>query len=53
MSAPQLLWTLEQGLGRAWTPEVESAWAEVYGLLSAVMRGAAEQEAMVPQRASA
>jgi hemoglobin-like flavoprotein len=48
-----LLWTLEQGLGRAWTPEVELAWAEVYGLLSAVMRGAAEQEAMVPQGASA
>jgi hemoglobin-like flavoprotein len=48
-----LLWTLEQGLGRAWTPEVESAWAEVYGLVSAVMRGAAEQEAMAPQGVSA
>jgi hemoglobin-like flavoprotein len=39
-----LLWTLEQGLGPAWTPEVEEAWAEVYGLISAVMRGAAERE---------
>jgi hemoglobin-like flavoprotein len=48
-----LLWTLEQGLGRAWTPEVEQAWAEVYGLLSAVMRGAADQETMVPQGAPA
>jgi hemoglobin-like flavoprotein len=50
-----LLWTLEQGLGGAWTPEVEEAWAEVYGLISAVMRGAAERERVdsrgVPARA--
>jgi hypothetical protein len=32
---------------------VEQAWAEVYGLLSAVMRGAAEHERMAPQNASA
>jgi hemoglobin-like flavoprotein len=38
-----LLWTLEQRLGRAWTPAVASAWTEVYGLLSAVMRTAAER----------
>jgi hemoglobin-like flavoprotein len=37
-----LLWTLEQRLGRGWTPAVASAWTEVYGLLSAVMRTAAE-----------
>ncbi|HEY6994037.1 MAG TPA: globin family protein [Xanthobacteraceae bacterium] len=37
-----LLWTLEQGLGPAWTPAVASAWSEVYELLAAVMRGAAE-----------
>lgn len=37
-----LLWTLEQGLGRAWTPAVASAWTELYELLAAVMRGAAE-----------
>ena len=37
-----LLWTLEQGLGRAWTPAVASAWSEIYELLAAVMRGAAE-----------
>jgi hemoglobin-like flavoprotein len=48
-----LLWTLEQGLGRAWTPEVEEAWAEAYGLLSAVMRGAAEHARIAPQSASA
>ena len=35
-----LLWTLEQGLGRAWTPEVEAAWKDVYGLLSGIMRQA-------------
>jgi hemoglobin-like flavoprotein len=36
-----LLWTLEQGLGRAWTPEVAAAWTEVYGMLSGIMRNAA------------
>ena len=35
-----LLWTLEQGLGSAWTPEVAAAWKEVYGLLSGIMRQA-------------
>jgi hemoglobin-like flavoprotein len=38
-----LLWTLEQGLGQAWTPEVASAWTEVYGFLSGIMRKAAAQ----------
>jgi hemoglobin-like flavoprotein len=36
-----LVWTLEQGLGRAWTPEVAAAWTEVYGMLSGIMRNAA------------
>jgi len=36
-----LLWTLEQGLGRAWTPAVASAWTDVYGMLSGIMRNAA------------
>src|SRR5215813_131494 len=36
-----LLWTLEQGLGRAWTPAVASAWTEVYAMLSGIMRTAA------------
>lgn len=40
-----LLWTLEQGLGRAWTPAVASAWTEVYGLLAGVMRRAGREEA--------
>jgi nitric oxide dioxygenase len=36
-----LLWTLEQGLGAAFTPEVKAAWAETYGLLAGVMKKAA------------
>lgn len=32
-----LLWTLEQGLGADFTPEVGIAWAEAYGLLSGLM----------------
>jgi nitric oxide dioxygenase len=32
-----LLWTLGQGLGDAFTPDVEKAWASVYGVLSGVM----------------
>lgn len=39
--AGALLWTLEQGLGEAYTPEVVDAWAAVYGLLSTVMIEAA------------
>lgn len=36
-----LLWTLEQGLGSAWTPEVKAAWSGAYALLADVMRKAA------------
>ena len=36
-----LLWTLEQGLGDAFTSEVEDAWTKVYGLLSQIMIDAA------------
>jgi hemoglobin-like flavoprotein len=32
-----LLWTLEKGLGEAWTPEVASAWIAAYGTLSTYM----------------
>jgi hemoglobin-like flavoprotein len=32
-----LLWTLEKGLGEAWTPEVADAWAAAYGTLSTFM----------------
>ena len=32
-----LLWTLERGLGEAWTPEVADAWTAAYGTLSGYM----------------
>jgi nitric oxide dioxygenase len=32
-----LLWTLEKGLGDAWTPEVAGAWTAAYGTLSGYM----------------
>src|ERR1700710_155309 len=32
-----LLWTLEKGLGEAWTPEVADAWTTAYGTLSGYM----------------
>ena len=40
-----LLWTLKQGLGSVWTTEAATAWEEVYGMLSGIMRHA-QQEAM-------
>lgn len=39
-----LLWTLEQGLGDAFTDEVKGAWTDVYTLLADVMI-AAQKEA--------
>jgi nitric oxide dioxygenase len=36
-----LLWTLEQGLADAWTPDVKAAWTAAYGTVAGVMRGAA------------
>ncbi len=40
-----LLWTLEQGLGDAFTDEVKNAWAAVYEVLANTMKqGAAEAE---------
>jgi hemoglobin-like flavoprotein len=36
-----LLWTLEHGLGDAWTPAMAAAWTELFGQLSGVMKGAA------------
>lgn len=40
-----LLWTLQQGLGEAFTPEVADAWAEVYGFLAETMKAAAREAA--------
>jgi hemoglobin-like flavoprotein len=36
-----LLWTLEAGLGKNFTPEVKEAWTAVYGLLATTMKNAA------------
>ena len=38
-----LLWTLEKGLGSAFTPEVKDAWIAVYGLLAGTMKNAAKE----------
>jgi hemoglobin-like flavoprotein len=38
-----LLWTLEKGLGSAFTPEVKDAWIAVYGLLASTMKNAAKE----------
>ncbi len=37
-----LLWTLEQGLGDAFTLEAKDAWTAVYGTLAATMKQAAK-----------
>jgi hemoglobin-like flavoprotein len=39
-----LLWTLEKGLGRSWTPDVAAAWASAYAALSGFMINAARSE---------
>ena len=41
-----LLWTLDQGLGDDFTPEVEEAWTETYVTLSTVMKEAAAAAAV-------
>ena len=39
-----LIWTLEKGLGSAFTPEVRDAWITVYGVLAATMKAGAVQQ---------
>ena len=54
--AAALLWTLEQGLGDAFTPEVKEAWTAAYLTLAGVMNDAAhahpaaDHSAMHPHR---
>lgn len=43
--AAALLWTLEKGLGEAYTPQVAEAWTATYTLLADVMKDAASQPA--------
>ena len=40
--AQALLWTLGQGLGPAFTPDVKDAWTQVYTLLATTMIEASE-----------
>lgn len=40
-----LLWTLRHGLGSAFTPAVEAAWTQAYGVLSSAMIAAAKEGA--------
>jgi hemoglobin-like flavoprotein len=39
-----LLWTLEKGLGPAFSSEMKDAWATVYGVLATVMKDAARTQ---------
>lgn len=39
--AAALLWTLEQGLGAAFTSDVKAAWTSAYGVLAGTMKDAA------------
>ncbi len=48
-----LLWTLEQGLGPDFAPEVRDAWAAVYGILAGTMKDAAYKGAASDAVASA
>ncbi len=42
-----LLWTLEQGLGEKFTPDVKAAWTEVYTVLATTMKDAAAERMLV------
>ena len=39
-----LLWTLERGLGAAWTSDVAAAWTAAYSMLSELMISAASSD---------
>ena len=43
--ASALIWTLETGLGDAFTPEVKAAWVETYTILATTMKDAAAEQA--------
>lgn len=42
-----LLWTLEQGLGKEFTPDVREAWTAAYTTLASVMKAAAKDSRAV------
>ena len=41
--AEALLWTLHQGLGEYFTPDIAAAWSSAYGILADVMKAAAAE----------
>jgi hemoglobin-like flavoprotein len=41
--ARALMWTLEQGLGPAFTPDTKAAWTETYAVLASVMKAGAQE----------
>ena len=47
-----LLWTLEQGLGDAFTQPVKAAWTEAYTVLSSVMQKGADGSVASPRPVS-
>lgn len=49
--AEALLWTLEQGMGDDFTPEVRNAWVAAYTLMAAVMQQGARD--LAPSRVAA
>lgn len=44
-----LIWTLQQGLGKDFTPALQSAWVEAYTTLAGVMMAAAKRTELVAQ----
>ena len=51
--AAALLWTLEQGLGDAFTDEVRDAWISTYSVLADTMKAAAAAETARTEAATA
>lgn len=49
--AQALLWTLEQGLGDDFTPELREAWTIVYGVLAGAMQGGAQDTVLASHAA--
>jgi hemoglobin-like flavoprotein len=47
-----LIWTLEKGLGDAFTPPVKAAWVEAYTTLAKVMQDAAAEVAAAAETAA-
>jgi nitric oxide dioxygenase len=46
--AEALLWTLEQGLGDAFSPKTKEAWIAAYTLLAQTMMAAADEQPAAP-----